>query len=108
MVEFDSLINFLDDYILDLNYARSDTQEGNINFIGNDDTFAGRTYAMDGESFSGTAKNIRLRRAVNGHMQELDLKMFPQLTERMLALLEEMIIKVEIIGMEEPIGLKEH
>ena len=31
--EFDSLINFLDDYILDLNYARSDTQEGNVNFI---------------------------------------------------------------------------
>jgi hypothetical protein len=56
----------LDDYILDLNYARSDTQEGNVNFIETDDTFAGRTYAMDGESFSGTAKNFRLRRAVNG------------------------------------------
>ena len=66
VVEFDSLINFLDDYILDLNYARSDTQEGNINFIETDETFAGRTYAMDGESFSGTAKNIRLRRAVDG------------------------------------------
>jgi len=66
VVEFDSLINFLDDYILDLNYARSDTQEGNINFIETDETFAGRTYAMDGESFSGTAKNIRFRRAVNG------------------------------------------
>ena len=66
VVEFDSLINFMDDYILDLNYARSDTQESNINFIETDDTFAGRTYAMDGESFSGTAKNIRLRRAVNG------------------------------------------
>ena len=51
MVEFDSLINFMDDYILDLNYARSDTQESNINFIETDDTFAGRTYAMDGESF---------------------------------------------------------
>ena len=66
VVEIDSLINFLDDYILDLNYARSDTQEGNINFIETTDTFAGRTYAMDGESFSGTTKNIRLRRAVNG------------------------------------------
>ena len=66
VVEFDSLINFMDDYILDLNYARSDTQESNINFIETDDTFAGRTYAMDGESFSGTAKNIRLRRAVDG------------------------------------------
>jgi len=66
VVEFDSLINFMDDYILDLNYARSDTQESNMNFIETDDTFAGRTYAMDGESFSGTAKNIRLRRAVNG------------------------------------------
>ena len=67
VVEFDSLINILDDYILDLNYARSDTQEGNVNFIETDDTFAGRTYAMDGESFSGTAKNFRLRWAVNGH-----------------------------------------
>ena len=66
VVEFDSLINFLDDYILDLNVSRSDTQEGNVNFLETEDTFAGRTYAMDGESFSGTAKNIRLRRAVNG------------------------------------------
>ena len=65
VIEFDSLINFMDDYILDLNYARSDTQEGNINFIDTDDTFAGRTYAMDGESFSGTAKNFRLRWAVD-------------------------------------------
>ena len=65
VVEFDSLINFLDDYILDLNYARSDTQEGNVNFIDTEDTFAGRTYAIDGESFSGTAKNFRLRWAVN-------------------------------------------
>jgi len=65
LIEFDSLINFLDDYILDLNYARSDTQEGHINFIDSDATFAGRTYAMDGESFSGTAKNFRLRRAVD-------------------------------------------
>jgi len=66
VVELDSLINFLDDYILDLNVSRSDTQEGNVNFLETEDTFAGRTYAMDGESFSGTAKNIRLRRAVNG------------------------------------------
>ena len=65
LIEFDSLINFLDDYILDLNYARSDTQEGNVNFIDTHETFAGRTYAMDGESFSGTAKNFRLRRAVD-------------------------------------------
>ena len=66
VVEFDSLINFLDDYILDLNYAKSDTQEGQIDFIGSNETFAGRTYAMDGESFSGVAKNFRLRRAVDG------------------------------------------
>jgi len=65
VIEFDSLINLMEDYILDLNYARSDTQEGNINFIDTDDTFAGRTYAMDGESFSGTAKNFRLRWAVD-------------------------------------------
>jgi hypothetical protein len=65
VIEFDSLINLMDDYILDLNYARSDTQEGNINFIDTDDTFAGRTYAMDGESFSGIAKNLRLRWAVD-------------------------------------------
>ena len=65
VVEFDSLINFLDDYILDLNFAKSDTQEGQIDFIGSEDMFAGRTYAMDGESFSGVAKNFRLRRAVD-------------------------------------------
>ena len=65
VVEFDSLINFLDDYILDLNYAKSDTQEGQIDFIGSEDMFAGKTYAMDGESFSGVAKNFRLRRAVD-------------------------------------------
>ena len=66
VVEFDSLINFLDDYTLDLNYAKSNTQEGQIDFIGSNDTFAGRSYAMDGEAFSGIAKNFRLRRAVNG------------------------------------------
>ena len=66
VIEFDGLINFLDDYILNLNYARSDTQEGDIDFIETDETFAGRTYAMDGESFTGTAKNIRIRRAVDG------------------------------------------
>jgi hypothetical protein len=66
VVEFDSLIKFLDDYILDLNYAKSDTQESQIDFIGSNETFAGRTYAMDGESFSGVAKNFRLRRAVDG------------------------------------------
>ena len=65
LVEFDGLFNFLDDYMLDVNFARSDTQEGNINYIDTDDTFAGRTYAMDGESFSGTAKNFRLRRIVD-------------------------------------------
>ncbi|MDC0332445.1 carbohydrate binding family 9 domain-containing protein [Gammaproteobacteria bacterium] len=65
VVEFDGLINFLDDYILDLNFAKSDTQEGQIDFIESEDTFAGRTYAMDGESFSGVAKNFRLRRAVD-------------------------------------------
>lgn len=66
LLEFDGLINFLDDYILDVNYARSETHEGNIDFINTDSTFSGRTYAMDGESFSGTAKNFRLRRIVNG------------------------------------------
>ena len=65
VVEFDSLFNILDNYILDLNYARSDTKEGYINFIDTDETFAGRTYRMDGESFSGVAKNFRLRRAVD-------------------------------------------
>ena len=65
LIEFDGLINFLDDYILDLNFARSETQEGNFNYINTKDTFAGRTYAMDGETFSGTAKNFRLRRAVD-------------------------------------------
>jgi len=65
VVEFDSLFNILDNYVLDLNYARSDTKEGYINFIDTDETFAGRTYKMDGESFSGVAKNFRLRRAVD-------------------------------------------
>ena len=66
VVEFDSLINFLDKYTLDLNFAKSDTQEGQIDFIGSNETFAGRTYSMDGESYSGVTKNFRLRKAVNG------------------------------------------
>ena len=66
LVEFDSMINFWDDYIFDMNFAKSHTQEGSINFFDTDDTFAGRTYAMDGESFSGTAKNIRFRKATDG------------------------------------------
>ena len=66
VAEFDSLINVLDKYTLDLNFAKSYTQEGQIDFIGSNETFAGRTYAMDGESYSGVTKNFRLRRAVNG------------------------------------------
>jgi hypothetical protein len=65
VVEVDGLINFLDDYVFDVNFARSNTQEGNVNYIDTDDTFAGRTFAMDGESFSGTAKNFRLKRATD-------------------------------------------
>ena len=65
VVELDSLINFLDRYTLDLNFAKSNTQEGQIDFIGSNETFAGRTYAMDGESYSGVTKNFRLRRAVD-------------------------------------------
>ena len=65
LVEFDSLINFLDHYILDLNFAQSNTHEGHINFINTDDTFYGRTYALDGENFTGTAKNFRLRRVLD-------------------------------------------
>jgi len=65
VVEIDGLINFLDDYVFDVNFARSNTQEGNVNYIDTDDTFAGRTFAMDGESFSGTAKNFRLKRALD-------------------------------------------
>ena len=65
LVEFDSLINFLDHYILDLNFAKSNTHEGHINFINTDDTFYGRTYALDGENFTGTAKNFRLRRVLD-------------------------------------------
>ena len=66
LVEIDSLINFLDDYTFDFNVAQSNTQEGYINFLDTSNTFAGRTYAMDGESFSGTAKKIRLRRVTDG------------------------------------------
>ena len=61
---------------------------------------------MDGESFSGTTKNIRLRWAVNGYMQVSDLKMFLPHTEHMLGLLEEIISKVVIIGTEGLIDLK--
>ena len=41
------------------------------------------------------------------HTQEFDLKMFPLLIELMLALLEEIISKVVIIGMGELTDLKE-
>ena len=65
VIEIDGLINFLDDYVFDVNFARSNTQEGNVNYFDTDDSFAGRTFAMDGESFSGTAKNFRLKRATD-------------------------------------------
>ncbi len=39
VVELDSLINFLDRYTLDLNFAKSNTQEGQIDFIGSNETF---------------------------------------------------------------------
>ncbi|MDC1525234.1 carbohydrate binding family 9 domain-containing protein [Gammaproteobacteria bacterium] len=66
LLEIDGLINFLEDFRVDLNFARSETQEGRINFLDTNDTFGGKTYAMDGEKFSGTAKNIRLRHIVEG------------------------------------------
>ena len=57
--------------------------------------------------FSGVAKNFRSRRAVNDQIGGLDSKTYLQLIERMLALLVEMTIKAEIIGMEEPIDQPE-
>jgi hypothetical protein len=74
LVEFDGLINFLQDYTMDLNFARSETQEGYVNFLDTADTFSGYTYAMDGEKFSGKATNIRLRRIVEGSYSGIRFK----------------------------------
>jgi len=66
LVELDGLINILQDYSLELNFARSQTEEGYLNFLDTTDTFGSHTYQMDGEKFSGRAHNIRLRRVVEG------------------------------------------
>jgi len=66
LVEIDGQFNLPNSFIVDLNLAKSRTAEGFDNFISSADTFAGRTYAMDGEKFSGSANNLRLRWIVDG------------------------------------------
>ena len=59
LVEVDANIRFKDLYRLQLDFAKSYTQESNDDFLDTEDTLNGITYAMDGENFRGDAKNIR-------------------------------------------------
>ena len=60
LVEFDSMINFWDDYSFNMNFAKSNTQEGSINFFDTADTY-GET---DSEVFLGRALGDRRNQIV--------------------------------------------
>ncbi len=67
LIEVDANIRFQDLYRLELDFAKSYTQESNDNFLETKDSFNGITYAMDGENFRGDAKNIRFVREADGN-----------------------------------------
>ena len=67
LVEVDANIRFKDLYRLQLDFAKSYTQESNDDFLDTEDTLNGITYAMDGENFRGDAKNIRFVREADGN-----------------------------------------
>ena len=67
LIEVDANIRFQDLYRLELDFAKSYTQESNDNFLETKDSLNGITYAMDGENFRGDAKNIRFVREADGN-----------------------------------------
>ena len=67
LVEVDANIRFQELYRLQLDFAKSYTQESNDNFLETEDSLNGITYAMDGENFRGDAKNIRFLREGDGN-----------------------------------------
>ena len=67
LVEVDANIRFQELYRLQLDFAKSYTQESNDNFLETEDSLNGITYAMDGENFRGDAKNIRFVREGDGN-----------------------------------------
>ena len=66
LVEVDANIRFQELYRLQLDFAKSYTQESDDNFLETEDSLNGITYAMDGENFRGDAKNIRFVREGDG------------------------------------------
>ena len=67
LVEVDANIKFQELYRLQLDFAKSYTQESHHNFLETEDSLNGITYAMDGENFRGDAKNIRFVREGEGN-----------------------------------------
>ena len=67
LVEVDANIRFQELYRLQLDFAKSYTQESDDNFLETEDSLNGITYAMDGENFRGDAKNIRFVREGDGN-----------------------------------------
>jgi hypothetical protein len=67
LVEVDANIRFQELYRLQLDFAKSYTQESNDNFLETEDSLNGITYVMDGENFRGDAKNIRFVREGDGN-----------------------------------------
>ena len=67
LVEIDANIRFQELYRIQLDFAKSYTQESNDNFLKTEDSLNGITYAMDGENFRGDAKNIRFVREGEGN-----------------------------------------
>ena len=67
LVEVDANIRFQELYRLQLDFAKSYTQESDDNFLETEDSLNGISYAMDGENFRGDAKNIRFVREGDGN-----------------------------------------
>jgi hypothetical protein len=66
LVEVDGNFRIKDKYSIAFDFAKSNTQESHQDFISNSDSLNNISYAMDGEKFSGDAKNIRLKRETEG------------------------------------------
>ena len=62
LIEVDGRVKFKEIYFLNFDFVKSYTQESKVDFLNTSDTFNGKTYAMDGEQYTGDGKNITLER----------------------------------------------
>ena len=66
VIGIDGIFNVKTDYIIEFDLSKSDSEEPISDIFDTTQIFKNYTYALDGESFSGYAKQLKIRRVTNG------------------------------------------